>query len=77
MVDQKAFRFWKNEAFSCWLDKWASIYEQGSSSQAFLKHVHDTFYLVNVVENDYIGGDLTIIMLDFIQRNQDLINSIE
>ena len=77
MVDQKAFRFWKNEAFSCWLDKWACIYEQGSSSQAFLKHVHDTFYLVNVVENDYIGGDLTIIMLDFIQRNQDLINSIE
>lgn len=77
VVDQKAFRLWKNEAFSSWMDKWAYIYGEGSPSHAFLKHVHDTFYLVNVVENDYIGGDLSATILDFITRNQELINSIE
>ena len=59
------------------MDKWAFIYEQDSPSHAFLRNVHDTFYLVNVVENDFVGGDLPAIMLEFIDRNQDLIASIE
>jgi len=59
------------------MDKWAYIYGEESPSHAFLKHVHDTFYLVNVVENDYIGGDLSQNILDFITKNQELINSIE
>lgn len=77
VVDQKAFRLWKNEAFNSWLDKWAYIYPSDSPSYAFLKHVHDTFYLVNVVENDYVHGDLSAIMLDFISKNQDAIDAIE
>ena len=69
IVDQSAFKFWKDEAFKGWLEKWAPIYEQDSPSQAFLKNVHDTFYLVNVVENDYIGGDLSACLIEFIERN--------
>ena len=76
VVDRKAFRLWKREAFSGWLDKWGYIYGAESPSYAFLKHVHDTFYLVNVVENDYIGGDLSRLLLEFIDQHQDLINSI-
>ena len=41
------------------MDKWAYIYGSDSPSHAFLKNIHDTFYLVNVVENDYVGGDLS------------------
>lgn len=77
VVDQKAFRLWKDEAFSSWMDKWAYIYGEGSPSHAFLRNVHDTFYLVQVVDNDYVGGDLSAILIDFINRNQGLINSIE
>lgn len=77
VVDQKAFKLWKCEAFSSWMDKWAYIYGSDSPSHAFLKNIHDTFYLVNVVENDYVGGDLSQTILDFITRNQELINSIE
>ena len=76
VVDQKAFRLWKDEAFSGWLDKWAFIYGLESPSYAFLQNVHDTFYLVNVVENDYVGGDLSQVLLSFIENNQELINSI-
>ena len=76
MVDQKAFRLWKNEAFSGWIDKWAFIYGEESPSYAFLRQVHDTFFLINVVENDYVGGNLNQTLLEFIERNQELINSI-
>jgi len=76
VVDQKAFRLWKDEAFSGWIDKWAYIYGQESESFNFLKKVHDTFYLVNVVENDYINGDLNATLLSFIERNSELISSI-
>ena len=69
VVDQNAFRLWKNEAFAAWIDKWAYIYEAGSPSQLFLKKVHDTFYLVNVVDNDFINSDLSAIMVDFITKN--------
>lgn len=69
VVDQRAFRLWKNEAFSSWMDKWAYIYGEGSPSFTFLQHVHDTFYLVNVVENDYVGGDLSAIITNFINGN--------
>ena len=69
IVDQKAFQLWKNEAFSSFIEKWAYIYGEESPSFAFLQSVHDTFYLVNVVENDYIGGDLSAILLNFIANN--------
>ena len=77
IVDQKAFRLWKDEAFATWMDKWAVIYEHESPSQRFLQQVHDSFFLVNVVENDYIGGDLSATMQAFIEANADLINSID
>ncbi len=77
VVDQKAFRLWKSEAFAAWLDKWAYIYEPESPSQAFLKKIHDTFYLMNVVDNDFINSDLSAIMIDFITKNQDMINALE
>ena len=68
-MDQKAFRLWKDEAFSGWLEKWAVIYSADSPSHAFLQNVHDTFYLFNVVENDYINQDLAVTFMQFIERN--------
>lgn len=59
------------------MDKWAAIYEKESESYAFLQKVHDSFFLVNVVHNDYIGGDLSKFFEEFITQHKELINSIK
>jgi len=52
-VDPVSFRVWKDEAFSLWTDSWASIYPDGSSSQHLITDISNTYYLVNLVDNDY------------------------
>lgn len=49
---------WKSEAFDLWESEWASIYEEGSPSRDVIKQVADSYYLVSVVDNDYINGNL-------------------
>jgi methylenetetrahydrofolate reductase (NADPH) len=76
VVDHTAFLIWKQEAFASWLDQWAVIYGFDTPQFHFLNKCHDSFYLVNVVDNDYITGDLNKVFLDFIDQNQELINSL-
>lgn len=77
MVDHNAFLIWKDEIFSQWLDPWAEVYGQGSESYKFLQHCQESFYLINIVDNDFINGDLDKILDDFIKTNQELLDSIE
>eukprot|EP01087_Luapelamoeba_hula_P018139 TRINITY_DN580_c0_g1_i1.p1 TRINITY_DN580_c0_g1~~TRINITY_DN580_c0_g1_i1.p1 ORF type:complete len:584 (-),score=100.59 TRINITY_DN580_c0_g1_i1:78-1829(-) len=58
VVDSNAFLVWKDEAFSLWKTAWAVLYEQGSASRALLDRIHDEYYLINIVDNDYISGDI-------------------
>ena len=58
IVDMRSFLIWKDEAFSLWMDDWASIYEAKSESYKLIKEIYDTYYLVNIVDNDYVDGDL-------------------
>ena len=76
VVDHNAFLIWKDEIFAQWLDPWAIIYGAESPSAEFLKRCHDTLYLVNVVHNDYVNGDLDQVFTDFISENKALIDSI-
>ena len=55
VVDAVSFGIWKDEAFELWLTQWASAYEEGSQSRAVIQDIHDTFFLVNIVDNDYVG----------------------
>lgn len=59
---------WKNEAFAGW-KKWASIYETDSSSHKVLNYIHDSFYLMNIVDNDYIASNLNQIIYEFLLQN--------
>lgn len=59
------------------MDKWAIIYEKDSKTYEYLKSVHDSYYLVNVVENDFVNGNLSKALCAFIDANQDLIKSVE
>eukprot|EP00352_Strombidinopsis_acuminata_P001216 CAMPEP_0176346076 /NCGR_PEP_ID=MMETSP0126-20121128/5949_1 /TAXON_ID=141414 ORGANISM="Strombidinopsis acuminatum, Strain SPMC142" /NCGR_SAMPLE_ID=MMETSP0126 /ASSEMBLY_ACC=CAM_ASM_000229 /LENGTH=111 /DNA_ID=CAMNT_0017693397 /DNA_START=1014 /DNA_END=1349 /DNA_ORIENTATION=+ len=77
VVDHASFKFWKDEAFRSWVDKWASIYEKESESYSFLHKIHDSFFLVNIVHNDFVGGDLNKCIEDFITNHKELISSIK
>ena len=63
IVDTRSFLIWKDEAFSLWMNDWASIYEAKSESYKLIKEIYDTYYLVNIVDNDYVDGDLMQQML--------------
>ncbi|PXF48794.1 putative methylenetetrahydrofolate reductase [Gracilariopsis chorda] len=58
IVDPDSFLVWKNEAFNVWTNVWADLYNEGSPSRAVLNELKDSLYLVNVVDNDYVGGDI-------------------
>ena len=38
--------------------------------------LHDGFFLVNVVDNDFINGSLEKVFMDFIEENNELMKSI-
>lgn len=51
-------KVWKGEAFRLWVDLWASLYDDESRSAELLHEMHDSYYLVAVVDNDFIDGNL-------------------
>lgn len=55
--DKNSFLAWKEEAFQIW-SEWASVYETGSPTHKFLTQTRERVYLVNVVENDFVRGDM-------------------
>jgi len=57
VVDPISFNFWKDEAFSLWLEQWQYLYEEGSPSWNVIQSIHDDFMLVNLVDNDFMSGN--------------------
>lgn len=58
IVDPSSFMVWKDEAFDIWTKVWARMYPEDDSSRALLEQVKNSYYLVSLVDNDYIHGDL-------------------
>jgi len=58
IVDARSFLIWKDEAFGLWINDWASIYNEKSDSYNLLHQIHDSYYLVNIVDNNFINGDM-------------------
>uniref|UniRef100_W5MEH5 Methylenetetrahydrofolate reductase (NADPH) n=2 Tax=Lepisosteus oculatus TaxID=7918 RepID=W5MEH5_LEPOC len=53
VVDPVSFMFWKDEAFALWIEQWAKLYEEESPSRMIIQYIHDNYYLVNLVDNDF------------------------
>lgn len=66
IVDPYSFRVWKAEAFNLWLSHWADLYEAEDASKGVLRNIHDTYSLINVVDNDFVAGDIWRIFSDVI-----------
>ncbi|CAI5729649.1 unnamed protein product [Hyaloperonospora brassicae] len=58
IVDSSSFLVWKDEAFALWLKLWASLYEESSKSFKLLHEIHDTYFLVSIVDNDFLNGNI-------------------
>lgn len=82
VVDHQAFAIWKDEAFNSFVNTWALIYKakknkDGSEEPAdqesidFLTRCYNELWLVNIVDNDYIEGDLNKVIEEFIDENQE------
>ena len=48
----------QDEAFGLWTSEWGSLYEEGSRSRQVIHEIASTWYLVSVVDNDFVHGDL-------------------
>ena len=53
MVDPVSFKVWKDEAFALWREQWSKLYPEGSTSRDVLTRISETYYLVNLVDNDF------------------------
>jgi hypothetical protein len=40
------------------MSDWASIYEEKSAAFKLLKKIYETYYLVNIVDNNYVDSNL-------------------
>lgn len=65
VVDKYSFEAWKDEAFELG-QQWANLYPAGSKANQVLNEVFNTYYLVNVVHNDYRDPDSLAIFRPFI-----------
>ena len=70
VVDSNAFLVWKDEAFQILDTHWLSLYEEGSQAHTLLKTISDEWYLINVVDNDYINGDIFKLFREVSQQKQ-------
>ncbi|KAK4387854.1 putative methylenetetrahydrofolate reductase [Sesamum angolense] len=57
VVDPQSFMVWKDEAFEIWSRGWAKLYPEDDPSRKLLEEVQSKYYLVSLVDNDYIHGD--------------------
>eukprot|EP00057_Strongylocentrotus_purpuratus_P008764 XP_011663238.1 PREDICTED: methylenetetrahydrofolate reductase [Strongylocentrotus purpuratus] len=65
VVDPISFMSWKDEAFGLWLESWRTLYKEGSPSWHVIQFIHDTYFLVNLVDNDYVKGN---VLFEIIER---------
>ncbi|CAF1872641.1 hypothetical protein F2Q70_00028823 [Brassica cretica] len=65
IVDPSSFNVWKDEAFETWSRNWANLYpEAADPSRNLLEEVKNSYYLVSLVENDYINGNIFKVFSD-------------
>lgn len=45
------------------MERWGNFYAEGSESRSVIQSIHDTYYLVNLVDNDYVKGNVLFDLL--------------
>lgn len=58
VFDPSTYPVWSQEAFQLWIAMWASLYDEESRSCELIHEIHDDYFLVAMVDNDYVSDDL-------------------
>ena len=77
VVDHTAFYIWAEELFDSIKNDWLTIYEPESKSAKIVNRLYNNYYLINIVDNDFVNGDLEELMLKFISENIESIETYE
>jgi methylenetetrahydrofolate reductase (NADPH) len=67
IADSQTFRVWKDEAFALWKSQWQVLYEEGSASYALVDEICGSYFLVTVIDNDYVNGDISSFFWKFLE----------
>jgi len=71
IVDPVAFNQWRTEAFGLWTEQWGKLYEPDTPSRKIIDSITESYYLVNLVDNDFPKGNcLWEVMEDMFSRRQ-------
>jgi len=71
IVDPIAFNQWRTEAFDLWTEQWGKLYEPDSASRKIIDGISESYYLVNLVDNDFPKGNcLWEVMDDMFARRR-------
>lgn len=87
VVDAEAFMIWKDEALNIFNNTWAVIYKDSKNDKGedlagdepsckFLETCVENLFVVNIVENDYVSGDLNAVITEFIEKNQEALKAL-
>ena len=57
IFDPKVFSIWSEEAFLLWKTMWQNLYEIGNDSWELIETIHKTFFLVAIIDHNYIGSN--------------------
>lgn len=57
IFDPSVFLVWSEEAFSIWTSMWLNLYDMDSPSYELIENIRDTYFLVAIIDNDYIGSN--------------------
>jgi len=72
IVDPIAFiDNWRPEAFGLWTEQWGKLYDEDSTSRKIIEDISESYYLVNLVDNDFPKGNcLWEVMEDMFSRRK-------
>ena len=54
----------QEEAFALWQTYWGTLYPEASESRRIITEIQNTYYLVNLVDNDFVKGNKLFSMID-------------
>jgi methylenetetrahydrofolate reductase (NADPH) len=57
IFDPATFGVWAEEAFSLWTSMWMDLYEPGTESYDLIERIRDTYFLVAIIDNDFMSKD--------------------
>ncbi|KAI8911667.1 methylenetetrahydrofolate reductase-domain-containing protein [Gorgonomyces haynaldii] len=52
IVESQSFMAWKDEAFELWR-QWSTLYDDNAATKQLIEGVKDTYFLVNMVDNNF------------------------